>query len=101
MENFTIDRARCNINGVSVAKKSKVTVEEVVEMAGRLPVNDRLRVISKLAEGLATEAPPNRPRKPITEYAFVGMWKDREDMKDSVEWVRNLRAQEERRHRRE
>ena len=25
---------------------------------------------------------------------FVGMWKDREDMKDSTAWVQNLREQE-------
>ena len=25
---------------------------------------------------------------------FLGMWKDREDMRDSVKWVRNLRQSE-------
>jgi hypothetical protein len=63
-----------------MTKRSKVTVEEVVEMAGHLPAKDRLRVISKLAEGLTREAPTKRPRKPITQYAFVGMWKDREEL---------------------
>jgi hypothetical protein len=85
---------------VSVAKKTEVTVEKVVEMAGRLPVKDRLRVISKLAEDLATETPSKKRRKPITQYAAVGMWKDREDMKDSVAWVRALRAREEEERRR-
>jgi hypothetical protein len=82
-------------NGVrmSVARKPKVTVEEVVELAGQLPVKDRLRVISKLADGLTTTPPPKKRRKPITQYAAVGMWKDREDMKDSVAWVRALRKQ--------
>lgn len=102
-ENFTLASAWRNITGMSVAKKkvAKVTVEEVVEMAGRLSVKDRLRVISKLADELSTEALPKKPRKPITQYAFVGMWKDREDMKDSVAWVRALRAhvEEERRRR--
>lgn len=26
--------------------------------------------------------------KPISESPFVGMWKDRKDMADSTEWVR-------------
>jgi hypothetical protein len=33
---------------VSVAKKAKVTVEEVVDLANGLSVKDRLRLISKL-----------------------------------------------------
>ena len=32
-----------------------------------------------------------KPRKPISESSFRGIWKDREDMKDSTEWVRNIR----------
>ena len=29
--------------------------------------------------------------KPISESSFRGIWKDREDMKDSTQWVRNIR----------
>jgi Bacterial antitoxin of type II TA system, VapB len=29
-----------------------------------------------------------------TKESFIGMWKDREDMKNSVAWVRQLRLQE-------
>jgi hypothetical protein len=29
--------------------------------------------------------------KSISESTFFGMWKDREDMKDSTAWVRNVR----------
>ena len=85
---------------MGVAKKPKVTVEKVVDLANGLSVKDRLRVISKLAEDLLTEAPPQRLRKPITQYAFCGMWKDREEMKDSAAWVRALREEEERRRHR-
>jgi hypothetical protein len=87
---------------MSVAKRPRVTVENVLEMADRLSVKDRLRVISTLADELSTESPLKRQRKPITEYEFVGMWRDREDMEDSVAWVRALREREEedRRHRR-
>jgi len=30
-------------------------------------------------------------RKPLRAYEFCGMWVDREDMKDSTEWVRKQR----------
>lgn len=30
----------------------------------------------------------------IDEESFIGMWKDREDMKNSNEWVRQTREQE-------
>jgi hypothetical protein len=31
------------------------------------------------------------PRRSFREEKAFGMWKDRDDMKDSVEWVRNIR----------
>jgi hypothetical protein len=30
-------------------------------------------------------------KKSILNSSFRGMWKDREDMKDSTQWVRNIR----------
>jgi mRNA-degrading endonuclease RelE of RelBE toxin-antitoxin system len=30
-------------------------------------------------------------KKSISESSFFGMWKDREDMQDSTEWVRKVR----------
>jgi len=32
-----------------------------------------------------------KKRKPLTEYEVYGMWADREEMKDSAEWVRKQR----------
>jgi hypothetical protein len=31
---------------------------------------------------------------PIEQEPFIGMWRDRSDMKDSTIWVRHLRAAE-------
>jgi len=33
-------------------------------------------------------------KKSIDSYEFCGMWKNREDLKDSVAWVRNIRNKE-------
>jgi hypothetical protein len=33
-----------------------------------------------------------RPRRSIASLRFVGMWADRDDMKDSAKWIREQRA---------
>jgi len=33
-------------------------------------------------------------RLKLTEEPFIGLWKDREDLKDSVAWVRDVRRRE-------
>ena len=38
--------------------------------------------------------PRKGKRKSVLDSKFVGMWEDREDMKDSSKWVRNLRENE-------
>ncbi|MEX2602218.1 MAG: DUF2281 domain-containing protein [Balneolaceae bacterium] len=35
--------------------------------------------------------PKKSKRRSITESPFFGMWKDREDMQDSEQWVRKIR----------
>jgi hypothetical protein len=42
-------------------------------------------------------APPSEiPQhlSPLEDEPFIGMWQDREEMKDSVDWLRNLRVAE-------
>lgn len=34
-------------------------------------------------------------RIPLDQEPAIGMWRDRQDMKDSTAWVRNLRSSEE------
>lgn len=40
-----------------------------------------------------SEAQKSRAGK-ISDSSFFGIWKDREEMSDSVEWVRNIRKSE-------
>jgi hypothetical protein len=47
----------------------------------------------KTRYGTAPSAPRAR-RVRLAEEPFVGMWRDREDMPDSSEWVRALRHRE-------
>ncbi|MDX1958842.1 MAG: DUF2281 domain-containing protein [Leptospiraceae bacterium] len=39
---------------------------------------------------------PNKTKKksPLREEAFIGMWKNRPEMKDSIDYVRALRKQQ-------
>jgi predicted DNA-binding antitoxin AbrB/MazE fold protein len=41
---------------------------------------------------IPVETPPNE-RRPIGSSPFAGMWKDREDMADSVEYINRLRRE--------
>ena len=36
----------------------------------------------------------NKPQATLTDEPFIGMWRDREDMRDGASWVRNLRKNE-------
>ncbi|MEK7397989.1 MAG: hypothetical protein AAB116_13735 [Candidatus Poribacteria bacterium] len=39
----------------------------------------------------------DKQKKRLRDYEFFGMWKDRDDMKDSAEWVRKQRKNWDRR----
>lgn len=49
----------------------------------------RVRRVSSAREAVKTSAPG-----PLEKEAFVGLWKDREDLKDSSAWVRRVREGE-------
>ncbi len=70
-----------------------MTNEELIKELESLQPRER-GLIEKLImlfrvkrNGAATEV----PRRSFREEKAFGMWKDRDDMKDSVEWVRNIR----------
>jgi hypothetical protein len=47
-----------------------------------------------LTRGDKRPAAPKAQSRSLTDDPFIGMWRDREDMKDSVAWVRSLRERE-------
>lgn len=78
-----------------------------------MPIQSEKKILSQLA-ALSPEAqrevsdfiaflksrykqmPPKKEVKKVNfnEEQFIGMWKDRQDMKDSVSWVRNVRKKD-------
>jgi len=64
----------------------------------KLPPEAQRQVMDFIAF-LQTRYAPTRPRKTgkptkLANEAFIGMWRDREDLKDSTAWVRNVRQRE-------
>ncbi|MFN7943993.1 MAG: DUF2281 domain-containing protein [Blastocatellia bacterium] len=73
-----------------------MTEQEILREIGALPPEGQRLVESFVAflrlryEQSAT--PSVRP--PLEEEAFIGMWRDRDDLTDSTAWVRSLRETE-------
>ena len=75
-----------------------MTLEELLHELKSLPTEEQRQVeefVVFLKERYK-KSQSNRLSKQIalTEEAFVGMWKTREDIQDSTEWVQNLRKNE-------
>jgi hypothetical protein len=70
-----------------------MTNEELLREISNLSIDARhhiehyLALLQKKKENAATK----NSKKSFRDEAVFGMWKDREDMKDGAEWVRNLR----------
>ena len=71
-----------------------MTKEELTKEIPSLPDSVRLRIarIIDTFRKQSNQSSSDRAGKiPLRDEPFVGMWSDREDMKDPVEWVRNVR----------
>lgn len=73
------------------------TTETVLEMVKRLTPEQQQKVIEYVQalkqeqHSAETDEQKSKPKSSWRDSPAVGMWKDREDMKDSVEWVRQMR----------
>jgi hypothetical protein len=74
-----------------------MTKEEFIKEFDLLPVDVRRRIekiISDARKNGAEKTKKPAPKTPLSEHPFVGIWKDREDMKDGgAAWVRKLRRE--------
>ena len=75
--------------------------EKLLKDLAALPPDEQKQVIDYVAF-LRSRLKPKRSKKAVAgteepdliNHPFIGMWKDREDMKDSVAWVREVRKRE-------
>ena len=82
-----------------ITSKGQITIpSEIREQLGLTPNAEVVLEVEGNTVRIRRAAPGGqaaRPkRRPLKEEPFVGMWRDREDMADSSEWVRKLRQRE-------
>ena len=66
-------------------------IDSLVQIISSLTTEERQNLEQRLqAQTLSTEMSLSN----IQDEPFVGMWKDREDMEDSSQWVHQVRQQE-------
>jgi hypothetical protein len=74
-----------------------MTHEEILQEIDSLPLEGQRQVIDFIAfvrqRYSQTQLNEQTPLNISTE-SFVGMWKDRDDLKDSSEWVHRIRETE-------
>lgn len=71
-----------------------MTNEEILREINSLPPEAQRQLedfLSFLRERYGSGQPKTAPTSDLESEAFVGMWRDRDDMHDSSEWVRNVR----------
>ena len=71
-----------------------MTNEEILREINSLPVEAKRQIedfVSFLRERYKTTQIASAPLSDLETEPFVGMWRDREDMRDSSAWVRNIR----------
>jgi hypothetical protein len=71
-----------------------MTNEEILREINSLPVEAQRQIkdfVSFLRERYKSAQVKYAPTSDLETEAFVGMWRDREDMNDSSAWVRNIR----------
>jgi hypothetical protein len=69
-----------------------MTKEEILREISSLPLEAQRQIedfISVLRERYK-RSPPTAPTSNLESEAFVGMWRDREDLGDRSAWVRNI-----------
>jgi hypothetical protein len=74
-----------------------MTYEEILRELASLPPEGQKEAcdfITFLRERYSRASSTERPTRDLAGLGFVGMWRDREDMRDSASWVKNLRERE-------
>jgi hypothetical protein len=71
-----------------------MTSEEILREIKSLPLEAQRQIedfIVFLRERYKNSSPGDSPASDLKTEAFVGMWRDREDLRDSSAWVRSTR----------
>lgn len=71
-------------------------LQPLIEKLKKLPPRRQREVANFIAflAGQGAEKASAPPKRKLSEEPFIGRWKNRPEMQDSSEWVRNLRRSE-------
>ena len=72
-------------------------INRVRDGEGPVYITDRGVITAVVISNNEFERSIKKPKKEFkfSDLGWIGMWKDREDMKDSVAWVNKIREEEE------
>jgi AbrB family looped-hinge helix DNA binding protein len=81
---------------MKITSKGQITIpSEIREQLGLTPNAEVVLEVEgntvRIRRAASQDLPAKPKRRPLKEDPFVGMWRDREDMADSSEWVRRTR----------
>lgn len=74
-----------------------MAIPRIVQDINSLPPEAQKQIADFVAflQERYTPVPAKKTRRAkLAKEPFIGMWKDRSDMKDSVEWVRQIRREQ-------
>ena len=74
-----------------------MTYEEIIRELASLPPEGQKEAadfIASLHDRYARSVSREQTKPDLLSLKFVGMWRDRDDMRDSTAWVRGLRERE-------
>lgn len=82
-----------------ITSKGQITIpSEIRERTGLQPNSEVILEVEgntvRIRPVLLKDERKEPKQRPLQEEPFVGMWRDREDMTDSTEWVRQARERE-------
>lgn len=65
-------------------------IDSLTQIIASLSEDERAMLYQRI-DILNLQPPP--PAHPLRTDPFIGLWKDREDLADSTQWVRSIRQQ--------
>ena len=74
-----------------------MTHEEILRDIASLPPEGQRQVIDFIAfvhQRYGHSHPNEQPISDLSDESFVGIWKDRDELNDSIGWVRHVRESE-------
>jgi predicted SnoaL-like aldol condensation-catalyzing enzyme len=91
---FSVSRRYLLTSTKQLLNYKTMNKKSVLDKYEQLPPNAKKEAedfVEFLYHQYAKPSSPKKIERPLSDYNFVGMWKDKEDMEDSTAWVKKQR----------